>query len=151
MYHTDKEIFERQKENLHILDLQLAQNRFGIEEIADLLPGVFHLNRMEDVSIQFVNKIGEQYIGLSYQEMIEWGERHIIEHYHPTTQDVIIPQVFEFGKNSDENKVMGYSQLVRRDKDQDYEGFIGFTKVSKELNSFVIVENQVSVFGDLSN
>lgn len=151
MYYTERENLERQKENLHILDQQLANGKFGVEDIADLLPGVFHMNTLKDASLQYMSKAGEQYFGLTYQEMIELGIKRLNENYHPTTIKEIIPQFIEFGKNNDIDKVNGYSHLVRRNSEHDYEQFVGFAKISDELKSFVCIEYPVTDFGELSN
>ena len=150
MYLTEQNIVENQQQNLLLLENQMVKQKFGFEEIGEFIPGLFHVNDLDDVSVKYMNNTGEEYFNKSSNEIVDLKEDFLIEICHTSVFEELIPQLSKFYKMDDDKKVMGFYQRLRRNQSSEFHNLLGFTKISKRLNCFVSIENPVSIFGEMA-
>ena len=74
-YYTDNELIQESKSNLQLIEKGILQKKYSLEEISDIIPGILHVNSLQDFAILFLNKYGEKRFGLSQDEIIAKGSK----------------------------------------------------------------------------
>tara|TARA_R110002049_G_scaffold91500_1_gene227971 strand:+ start:1213 stop:1419 length:207 start_codon:yes stop_codon:yes gene_type:complete len=63
-YKTEKEQLESQEQSLFLLDKLMVQEKSGIKDLLDSLPGIFHTNKIENAELVHLNKNAENWIDM---------------------------------------------------------------------------------------
>lgn len=105
-------------------------------------PGFFHINKIEDASIVFLDKAGCELFGKSMEEIQSKGAEFLLECMHPDDIERCVGLLTEFAEKRDEKAVLSYFQRVKINSDE--EGFyLGLTSVRLDLKNgtFVCITN----------
>jgi len=138
------------QKNLYLFDLFLKNNKIKIEEIGELIPGMFHINRKEDVSLKYMNQYGCELLNHDIRGIQEGGVELILNVTHQETAESIQPMLIDFYSGQDENKIISYFQKLKFRKDKDYNLYISTTKILKKEGGLITFTVPVSTFGNLA-
>ncbi len=73
MYFTEKELLEKQRSQFFSLHKLLKENKIEIDDFCDLLPGVFHMNRINSVELVYLDKITRERIEIEKAKVEKEG------------------------------------------------------------------------------
>lgn len=136
---TEPELISAQKQNIYLLDKLISNARLTISEVEDLIPGIFHLNSVEDLSLQYVAKNGQDFFGRNMEDIREIGAAFFEKILSRETRNLVIPKFLEFAALEDPSKTCTEFQIVRRDDDDIFKPHISSLKILKSLNSIAVV------------
>jgi len=147
---SKKELITTSKKNLFLFDILNNQHKFPIEEFGELIPGAFHINNKEDISLEFVNTEGCNLFEKDIKDIREGGIELISKITHPKTMQEVFPSLIEFYSQRDESKAISYFQKMKFERDNDYRLFISTTKIHKRSGGLVTITIPVNTFGELA-
>lgn len=150
MKHTESELTLINQRNLYLFDLFLKNNKAKLEEIGELIPGMFHINSKEDVALKYMNKSGCELLNNDIKGIQKGGVELICSVTHRETIESIQPMLIDFYSKQDENKVISYFQKLKFNRDKDYKLYISTTKILKEEGGLITFTVPVCTFGDLA-
>jgi DNA-binding CsgD family transcriptional regulator len=142
-YKTDKENLATQMQNLYLLDKLFRKEGCSFKEIVDDIPGIFHTNYVADMSIDNMNREGEEYSQLTKEEINEMGFEYFLEYAHPYTIEVVGPRFQKFYEEADDEKVKADFQLIKNPKTNEYDTFFTVSKPFKDKELLLTTSNPV--------
>ncbi len=142
-YKTEIEQLETQIQNLYLLDKLFRQYGCSFEEIVDEIPGIFHTNHKSDMTIDNMNKEGEDYCQLTKSEINEMGVEYFLKYAHPYTINVVAPRFQEFYEKADDEKVKADFQLIKNPKTNKYDTFFTVSKPFKDKELLLTTSNPI--------
>lgn len=149
--HTEKEIFESHSQNLYLIDKMLHSGKVSENEIGDFIPGLFHLNSREDMTVEYISQTGLDYFGLTQSELQGLGVEFFKRCLSPETTNVVMPRFAAFSDQNDKNTIYSDFQIVRRDYDHKFETFISNLKLLKDRNQFAVITTPIKSFGNAAH
>lgn len=87
---TEKELLESQRNQLFRLQKFLREKNVDIDEFCDLLPGVFHMNRINSVEVVYVDKTTREKAEIEKQNIEKDGFKFIKKILDPCCMDSLI-------------------------------------------------------------
>ena len=142
-YKTDKENLATQMQNLYLLDKLFRKEGCSFKEIVDDIPGIFHTNYVADMSIDNMNREGEEYSQLTKEEINEMGFEYFLEYAHPYTIEVVGPRFQKFYEEADDEKVKADFQLIKNPKTNEYDTFFTVSKPFKDKELLLTTSNPI--------
>ncbi len=142
-YKTDKENLATQMQNLYLLDKLFRKEGCSFKEIVDDIPGIFHTNYVADMSIDNMNREGEEYSQLTKEEINEMGFEYFLEYAHPYTIEVVGPRFQKFYEEADDEKVKADFQLIKNPKTNEYDTFFTVSKPFKDKELLLTTTNPI--------
>lgn len=139
------------QKSLLFLHKKEYRRKINLTELADSIQGYAQINRLDTFELIYANKNWENYFNLRLGEIIKPDFDFEKEHYCELTREKTLPEIIDFGKKQGENKVFGYFQKIRKNKDSDFVNFICFTQKYKKQNCFLTILFPVKVFGESAN
>ena len=73
MYFTEKELLEQQRRQFFQLEKFLGEKNIDIDDFCDLLPGVFHLNRIHSIEMVYLDKTTREKIEIEKDKVEKDG------------------------------------------------------------------------------
>ena len=146
---TDKELLEGNQRQLYQINTLITQNVLSLNDLEELIPGWFHLNRMEDFSLTGIGDKLCNYFEVDEQEVYELGFEFLARITDPETQKTAIPILTNLVGTNDETRVVGFFQRIRKNDTSDYELFYTTSKILNNANSIISVTNQLKKLHDL--
>lgn len=143
-YKTEKEIMLTQIQNLYLLDKLFRKNGCSFEEIVDDIPGIFHTNHAADMSIDNINREGEEYSQLTKEEINDMGFEYFLKYAHPYTIEVVGPRFQKFYEEADDEKVKADFQLIKNPKTNKYDTFFTVCKPFKDKEFLLTTSNPIN-------
>lgn len=150
MKFSEKELIIKSRKNLFLFDILNNHKKIPIEEFGELIPGAFHLNNREDISLDFVNTEGCNLFEKDINQIREGGIKLISKITHPETMQTELPKLVGLCNQNDESNVISYFQKMKFERDNDYRLFISTTKIHKSSGGLVTITIPVSTFGNLA-
>ena len=100
---TQKELASLQKQNLFLLNKQIDLDT--LQSIADFLPGLFHVNRSEDLLIQWISQNVRHYLPVTPEQIAAEGFDSYIKYIHPDTVKYVFPRFKDFYKIAGDKRI----------------------------------------------
>lgn len=97
MYLTEKELLERQRSQFYRLQKFLKEKNIDIDDFCELLPGVFHINRIKSVEMVYLDKITREKVGLERDKVEREGLQVLKKVLDPSCMDYLV----QVNKNAD--------------------------------------------------
>ncbi len=141
---TDKELINETKSNLHIIEKSVLQKKYTIEEIADVLPGIVHINSIDDLKINFVNNFGEEKFDCSLEDIIKQGAGFVEKMFEPGTLKVFSKPLVQMVNKNDDSEVVSFFQKIRLQQDEEAQWLLTTSKLLKGKHEFISVSQILS-------
>ena len=109
-YRTEKEILVDNQVSLFKLEKDIMHEKYSIEEIGEILPGMLHLNRAEDLVLSYFNTWAENLFEKSVEEVVELGIEFMASIYEPETAILMQNSFARFVEKNDKSSVHGLFQ-----------------------------------------
>ena len=126
---TETEILESQHLNLFIIDKLINQGVFTMAEIGEYIPAFFHLNNEHDLSIEYMNQTGCEWLQLTSGEINAMGYDFLEKYLHPDTLKYVAPPILNFYQKGDRSKVYCDFQQVMDLRNRQYKLLFTVTKI----------------------
>lgn len=126
-----------QKRNLFVLERLLKGKKIDIEEIANFLPGMLHVNSMEDASLIFISKKGCDFLSIERTEIMSYSAEQLSSIVTEDTLRYIIPRFIDFYKRQDINKAFAQFQQIKNRNKKGYRWVYTTTKIYTPLNASI--------------
>jgi len=149
MYKTEKELFVEQKQDLFIFEKFVKEN--PIEVFDEHLPGIIHVNKIQDVSIQFLNKKGCEMYQHSFSEIKEMGGEIFEQYTHPDTINNEFPKFATFLESEDGYSVGSLFQRVRFYQKEEYDWVFTTFKKLRNTDCWIGLSHVINEMGQMSN
>ena len=140
---TETEILECQNLNLFIIDKLLSTGEFELEEIGEYLPTFFHLNNEEDLSIEYINQSGCDWLALTLTEINAMGYKFLEKYIHPESLKYVAPKILDFYRRGDRSKVYCDFQKVLDSRSQEYRLLFTVTKIFNKRPGLLTISHPV--------
>lgn len=114
MYLTEKELLEQQRSQFFRLQKFLTQKKIDIDEFCDLLPGVFHLNRINSIEMVYLDKTTRERIEIPKSNIEREGMRVLKKFLDPSCMDYLV-QVNKAADFSDPTYILSTFQNISFD------------------------------------
>ncbi|MCB0637195.1 MAG: hypothetical protein KDC54_11285, partial [Lewinella sp.] len=111
---TEGELLELQNQNLYLVDRLLRQANISEDDIGNLIPGLFHLNRRSDMVVEYLSSTGLAYFDRSLEEIRSMGLEFFERCLSRETREVVMPRFAEFSLKNDTRTIYSDFQVVRR-------------------------------------
>lgn len=135
---TDKEILTDQPKQLYKISQLIVDGVLSFDDLAEIIPGILHVNSREDLSIQYVSQRGCDILGYSLEELNSMGaaifEKHVSEY---TRKHVFAKLAVELGKD-DPNHVVPFFQDWRYKKNESPVYHFTSTKILNDSQTISI-------------
>ncbi len=141
---SDKELIQENNSNLLILEQGVLKKMYTFEEIADILPGIVHINSMNDFAIRFINKYGQQKFDVPIEFIIAEGENFLKQIFEPGAIEVFSKPLIHMIKEDDDSKVVSFFQKVKPSKNSDFIWLLTTSKILRSSKEFISVSQEVS-------
>lgn len=147
MYLTEKEILARQQEQLFGIQKITSGSGIDLDDIAELIPGLVHLNKMHTLDITYLDRQNREILELKKEEVTTNG-RQILH-------SIVKPESFEHAKKlfsgmdfKDPCQVVSHFQALKGfSQHKEYEWYFS---VKKRFNDTLIltISNPVHTLGE---
>ena len=128
-YRTEKEILLDNQVALFKLEKGLAKEKFSIEELGEILPGMLHLNRSEDLVLSYFNAWAENRFQKSVDDVTKQGLEFMVSIFEPGTAFLFRNSILRFVEINDKKSVHGLFQKVRFNPSREYEWMYTSSKI----------------------
>jgi DNA-binding CsgD family transcriptional regulator len=149
--YTEKELLLRFESNLFFMDRQISKRKFNLEEIAEHLPGMIHLNRNKDFGLEYINTNGAIDLGREKEELYEMGSDFTQLHLHPFSVAKNTQPLLEFYGKDDPADTFMFLQQYRSSISTEYKLLPSTTKIFKKANLFLTVSATPKELGKLTS
>ncbi|MEM9887424.1 MAG: LuxR C-terminal-related transcriptional regulator [Bacteroidota bacterium] len=135
---TDKELLTDQPKQLYKISQLIVDGVLSFDDLAEIIPGILHVNCRKDLSIQYVSQRGCDILGYSLEEINSMGaaifEKHVSEY---TRKNVFAKLAEELGKD-DPNHVVPFFQDWRYKKNESPVYHFTSTKILNDSQTISI-------------
>ena len=90
MHLTEKELLEQQRRQFFQLQRFLQEKNIDIDEFCDLLPGVFHLNRINSVEMVYLDKTTREKVEVEKNKVEKDGIQVLKKILEPSCMEYLI-------------------------------------------------------------
>jgi DNA-binding CsgD family transcriptional regulator len=142
-YLTEKETLDSQLQNLFLLDKLLRKDGAELKDLVNEIPGIFHTNRRDDMTIDNLNSEGEEYCELSKDEINKMGMEYFSKYAHPYTINIVGPRFQKFYDKADDEKVKGDFQLIKNIRTGVFDVFFTVSKPYKKQGVLLTSTNTI--------
>lgn len=148
MYLTEKEILARQQEQLFGVQKLIGKGHVDLDDIATLIPGLVHLNKVQTLDLVYLDKQSREFIEVKKEDISRNGARILTSW--------VRPECFQqakklFGKNdfNDPSQVVSHFQALKGFPDK--KSYQWYYSVKKRFNDQLImtITNSVQTFGPM--
>jgi DNA-binding CsgD family transcriptional regulator len=146
MVSTGSDIIRLQKRNLLFIPINEQREKLSLTELAENILGYAQINQFNTFDLIYANKNWEHYLGLLPGELIKQGTDFEQQIYDASSREKIISEILDSGENED--KVFGYFQKIRKNKNSEFLNFICFTQKWLNHKCYLTILFPVSVFGE---
>ncbi len=146
-YKTENETFIAQIQNLYLIDRLLQKEGADLKELVNEIPGIFHTNNRSDMTIDNMNKSGEEFLKLSKDEINEMGFEFFMKYAHAYTREVVGPRFQKFYDEAGDEKVKADLQLILNPKTNTFEPFFTVAKPFKKQKLLLTSSNPIRNLG----
>ncbi|MCL6265961.1 response regulator transcription factor [Flagellimonas myxillae] len=127
---SDKKQQQSSKQLYRVSDL-IAKGQIDLDDLANLIPGILHINSRKDLAIEYISQEGCDLIRYSKEELQEMGAEVLRKHQSEHALTVIYPKILSEFRKGDSGLVIPFFQDWRHQPED--KPFYLFT-ASKILN-----------------
>lgn len=146
---TEKESFQETKQDLFLFEKFLNQQQIPIQFLDEYLPGIIHINKIEDVSIQFLNEKGCEMYQHSFSEIQTMGNEIFEKYTHPDTIENEFPKFAGFLEHSDGHSVGSLFQRVRFYQKKEHEWVYTTFKKLRGTDCWIGLSHTINEMGPM--
>jgi len=146
---SELENFQTHERHLHLLDHTWMQKKFTLDEMGEMLPGLFHVNSLSDQSIQFMGTEDCAKFQLTPTELKELGIEFLDKFINPMSMKNLTSVFHNILKSEEDNYIIGNFQGIRFDKESAYDWHFTSTKISKERGELISISSPISLLGSI--
>lgn len=139
MKKTEKELIRNHQQNLFLIDKQIGQTAFTIEELGGMLSGVVHLNCINSHVVNYMNPSGTNLFGLTLDEMNNLGPQFLTDYIHPNDLGGIQTQLYSFSQENDTQAICTFFQRVKVSGKDSYEYLLTNSKICKNSQELISI------------
>lgn len=143
-YFTGQEFIMEGKSNLHIMESGILNKKYSLREISEILPGIIHVNLIDDFAINFVNKYAEEKYGMACEEIVAGGGEFIQQIFEPGTLEILTQPLVQMVQEDDRSKVISFFQKVKLNKSVGFKWLLTTSKILKDKNEFISISQELS-------
>ncbi|MEM1003446.1 MAG: hypothetical protein AAGH46_12435 [Bacteroidota bacterium] len=88
-----KDYLNQQPKKLYKVSQLLEQGQIDLDDLANIIPGVLHINSLKDLGMQFLSKTGQDIIQYSLEEVQTLGAEIFQRHQNEKTFTEVYPKL----------------------------------------------------------
>ncbi|GAA4326264.1 hypothetical protein GCM10023115_39240 [Pontixanthobacter gangjinensis] len=111
----------------------LKEGTINLDDLSNLVPGILHINKIEDLSFRYLSKPGQNIIGYTIEQLRENSLAIFKKHQSEFTLQITHPKVIDEFKDCNHDKVLLFYQDWKNGKEPPY-FFLTITKIFDEEN-----------------
>lgn len=147
MYLTEKELLARQQEQLFGIQKIVSTSGIELDDIAELIPGLVHLNKIHTLDIVYIDRQSREILELKKEEVKPNGRRIL--------HSIVKPESFEHAKKlfarmdfKDPSMVVSHFQALKGFSGS--KGYEWFFSVKKRFNDthILTITNPIHTLGE---
>ena len=151
MKKTEKEVFSSHRRQLFSLDKKIHQKAISLDDIGDLIPGILHINRKEDLAVDYMNENGLQIAGYTLDELRSLETEFFDKHLNPVVTKYLMPKILHFYNLQDETKTYSFLQEYRVDEKSEYEILFTTTKIYRQGAGLISIMQRMKNLENMVN
>ena len=112
MYLTEKEMLARQKEQLFGIQKILKNPNIELDDIAEIIPGLVHLNKIHSLELAYIDKQSRETLEVKKEDLLISGMKVL--------QKFVKPESFQYAKKhfgkmkfDDSSQVVSHFQALK--------------------------------------
>ncbi|WP_158870264.1 response regulator transcription factor [Maribellus comscasis] len=133
-HRTEKEILTDSQLSLFKLEKGLQQQKYSIKEVGELLPGMLHLNRSDDLVLSYFNSWALNRFEKTVDEILELGLEFMVSIFEPGTAFLFSKSLVQFLNENDGSSSHGFFQKLRFNTKREYEWMYTTSKLFFDRN-----------------
>lgn len=120
-YRTEKEILLDNQISLFKLEKGISNRKYSMEDIGEMLPGMLHLNRTDDLVLSYFNNWALNRFEKSVDEILEGGLEFMLSIFEAGTAELFSKSLISFINADDYYSSHGFFQKFRFNFKRNYE------------------------------
>lgn len=138
---SEREALRDHDRHLFRISYLLKTGQLDFEDITGIIPGMVHLNSLDDLRLQTLDGRGLDFLKISADEIREKGVALLAELVSPATMGRSIRLLQDFFADRNPHKVRGYFQQIRPKGSDRYDWFFTSTKIFDNENVIAVSHN----------
>jgi DNA-binding CsgD family transcriptional regulator len=126
---TDKEILEASPKSLFRISQLLKSGLLEAEDLAAIIPGIMHINAIDDLAFKYLSPNGRSKIRYEMEELQESGPEIFVKHQSDYTLNVTYPMLHKEMSKRDPELVVPFVQDWRVKKEDKPVFFLTSTRI----------------------
>lgn len=115
---TDKNLFECPPKQLYKLSNLINQGVISLDDLAEIIPGILHINSRKDLALEYISKEGCQILRYSLEELQNLGAEVFEKHQCEFTRTITYPKLMKEIAKNDPNHVIPFFQDWQYEEDE---------------------------------
>lgn len=120
-YRTEKEILLDNQVSLVTLERGVQEKQYSIEEIGELLPGMLHLNRTDNLVLAYFNTWALNRFEKTVDEILAEGMAFMLSLFEKGTAQLFSQSLISFINENDNSQNHGFFQKLRFNPKRNFE------------------------------
>lgn len=153
---SDKELVDVHDQHLYQIDKSIFGNKYTIEEIGDIIPGVVMLHNvsLETQSLAYMNSAGRENLGYTMQELRDMGQDYYFNFFPSGQADILLEGLSSILVNNAYQSSYSFYQQVKTGNEDSYEWYYTNCKLLKKTDcnsegNLLMISNAVKGMGYL--
>jgi DNA-binding CsgD family transcriptional regulator len=84
-----------------------------LERVADEIPGVIIIHLIQDLSVQYISRRGQEYLGLTLEKIKQLGDAYYANYFNPEDFEDYAPKVRAMFERNNPDELVSFFQQVR--------------------------------------
>tara|TARA_R110002050_G_C8956401_1_gene513781 strand:- start:5606 stop:6298 length:693 start_codon:yes stop_codon:yes gene_type:complete len=126
---TEKELLKDQPKQLFKLSNLLNKGTISLDDLADIVPGIMHVNSRDDLAIEYMSKKGCNILRYTQEELNTLGSKIFEIHQSEFTRTHTYPKLMAELNKKDPNQVIPFFQDWQYAKDKNFVFHFTTTKI----------------------
>ncbi|PHI18483.1 hypothetical protein CEQ90_17870 [Lewinellaceae bacterium SD302] len=118
-HHTEKEKIKAHRKSIFLVDMLCEKENIKLQDIADFIPGIFHLNDGTSLEVKFMSSQAKGLIGLTGSEIVDMGLDFFDRYLSPDTVNNVFPRFQAHFMKGDNSSVYSDVQLYKPKQNKD--------------------------------
>ena len=134
---TESEIILQQQSNLIQIDRLPIETPGFLQDLSDNIPGWIHLNNLDDFSLSWMSRPMQNDLQAGVEQVRSQGASFLLDIIHPESTRQVIPSLLALSNQMDEHHVVGFIQMIRRNKRKPYQAYYTTAKISSKFKCLI--------------
>lgn len=140
----EKEIITENKSNLHFLENTVLKKKYSLEDFAEIIPGIVHVDNISEPEIDYLNHFGEGEFTNSFVEIRSEGSEFLKKFFEPEDMEIFSEPLIQMVEENDNSTVISFFQKVRLNNHADFSWLLTTTKILKARKEFISISQVLS-------